>query len=136
MCTKDIRTILAVNNGLESNLNAPDSKYNELIRHGIEIVFIEEKEGSLDLEALMKQLGKMGIDSVIIEGGGSINYSAVKAGIVNEVMIYLAPKILGGRDALTAVEGQGFETPDMAAGFKLIETCLMDGDILLRYKSL
>ena len=133
---KDIRTILAVNNGLESNLNAPDSKYNELIRHGIEIVFIEEKEGSLDLEALMKQLGKMGIDSVIIEGGGSINYSAVKAGIVNEVMIYLAPKILGGRDALTAVEGQGFETPDMAAGFKLIETCLMDGDILLRYKSL
>ncbi len=132
---KDIRTILAVNNGLESNLNDPNSKYNELIRHGIEIVFIEEKEGSLDLEALMKQLGKMDIDSVIIEGGGSINYSAVKAGIVNEVMIYLAPKILGGKDALTAVEGQGFETPDMAAGFKLVETKLLDGDILLRYKS-
>lgn len=133
---KDIRTILVVSNRLKSYLSAMELKYNELIEHGIEVIFVDETEGMIDLESLMKLLGEMDIDSVIIEGGGSINYSAVKAGIVNEVMIYLAPKILGGRDALTAVEGQGFETPDMAAGFKLIETCLMDGDILLRYKSL
>ncbi|MBO6115131.1 MAG: bifunctional diaminohydroxyphosphoribosylaminopyrimidine deaminase/5-amino-6-(5-phosphoribosylamino)uracil reductase RibD [Lachnospiraceae bacterium] len=132
---KNIRTILVVSNRLKSCLSAMELKYNELIEHGIEVIFVDETEGMIDLESLMKLLGEMDIDSVIIEGGGSINYSAVKAGIVNEVMIYLAPKILGGRDALTAVEGQGFETPDMAAGFKLMETRLMDGDILLRYKS-
>ncbi len=132
---KDIRTILVVSNRLKSYLSAMELKYNELIEHGIEVIFVDETEGMIDLESLMKLLGEMDIDSVIIEGGGSINYSAVKAGIVNEVMIYLAPKILGGRDSLTAVEGQGFETPDMAAGFKLMETRLMDGDILLRYKS-
>ncbi|MBQ7707290.1 MAG: bifunctional diaminohydroxyphosphoribosylaminopyrimidine deaminase/5-amino-6-(5-phosphoribosylamino)uracil reductase RibD [Lachnospiraceae bacterium] len=132
---KDIRTILAVSNRLKSCLSAMELKYNELIEHGIEVIFVDETEGMIDLKSLMKQLGEMGIDSVIIEGGGSLNYSAVKVGIVNEVMIYLAPKILGGKDALTAVEGQGFEKPDMAAGFELMETRLMDGDILLRYKS-
>ena len=132
---KDIRTILAVSNRLKSCLSAMELKYNELNDHGVEVVFIEETEGMIDLKSLMNQLGEMGIDSVIIEGGGSLNYSAVKSGIVNEVMIYLAPKILGGKVALTAVEGQGFETPDMAAGFKLAETKLFDGDIMLRYKS-
>lgn len=133
--SKDIKTILVVRNGLKTHMGAIDSKYNELVRHGVEVIFVDEKDGSIDLNSLMNMLGEMGIDSVIVEGGGTLNYSMVKSDLVNEIMIYMAPKILGGKDALTAVEGQGFETPDTAAEFKLVETKIFEGDILLRYKT-
>ena len=84
----------------------------------------------------MSELGRQGIDSIIIEGGGTLNYSAVKAGIVNEVMIYMAPMLLGGKEALTAVEGTGFSKPDMAAQFTFKEVKEIDGDLLIRYKAI
>lgn len=130
---KDIRTVLAVGNGLKSHIGALDSKYNELVLQGVEVVFIDEKDGRIDIKSLIIKLGEMGIDSIIVEGGGTLNFSMVKSGLVNEVIIYMAPKILGGKDAPTAVEGGGFENPDLAAAFELKETKQIDGDILLRY---
>ncbi len=126
----EFRTIVAAGESLKGKIN---DKYNELIKKGVEVIFVEEEDGEINLKMLMNKLGELEIDSIIIEGGGTLNYSAIKAKIVNEVMIYMAPKILGGKDAPTAVEGGGFETPDLAAKFKLKDTELIDGDILLRY---
>ncbi len=125
---KDIRTIVVAGEGQNKK-----DKYNGLTENNVEVIFIEEENGEISLRKLMSKLGELGIDSVIIEGGGTLNYSALEAGIVNEVMIYMAPKVLGGKEALTAVEGQGFEEPDMAAHFNLQEVKNLDGDLLIRY---
>lgn len=126
----EVRTIVAAGESIKGKIN---DKYNELIKKNVEVIFIEEEDGEINLKMLMNKLGELEIDSVIIEGGGTLNYSALKAEIVNEVMIYMAPKLLGGKDALTAVEGKGFEEPDLAAHFTLKEVRNLDDDLLIRY---
>ena len=126
----EVRTIVAAGESIKGKIN---DKYNELMKKNVEVIFIEEEDGEINLKMLMNKLGELEIDSVIIEGGGTLNYSALKAEIVNEVMIYMAPKLLGGKDALTAVEGKGFEEPDLAAHFTLKEVRNLDDDLLIRY---
>jgi len=59
------------------------------------------------MAVLMRELGGRDVMSVLIEGGGSTLASAFEAGIVDKVMFFVAPKIIGGHDAITAVEGHG-----------------------------
>ena len=66
----------------------------------------------LDLSALMSLLGAEGIDSILLEGGGTLNWSALESGIVQQVQCYIAPKLFGGQRAKTPVEGLGIPTPD------------------------
>ncbi|MBI4559481.1 MAG: bifunctional diaminohydroxyphosphoribosylaminopyrimidine deaminase/5-amino-6-(5-phosphoribosylamino)uracil reductase RibD [Candidatus Hydrogenedentes bacterium] len=72
-----------------------------------EVLRIPGGHAGLDMVALMRELGAREITSVLIEGGGTTHASAFDAGIVDKVMFFVAPKIVGGRDAVTAVEGEG-----------------------------
>lgn len=67
----------------------------------------------LDLTALMSILGAEGIDSILLEGGGTLNWAALECGIVQQVQCYIAPKLFGGETAKTPVEGIGVATPDI-----------------------
>ena len=78
---------------------------------GCQVWTLPEREGHVDLSALMERLGAQGIDSVILEGGGTLNWAALEQGIVHKVQAYLAPKLLGGRDAKSPVEGLGGAPP-------------------------
>ena len=60
----------------------------------------------IDLKALVEKLGELGIDSILLEGGGTINYSALDSKIVDEIHIHMAPKIFGG-NSKSPVEGLG-----------------------------
>ncbi|PVX50048.1 diaminohydroxyphosphoribosylaminopyrimidine deaminase/5-amino-6-(5-phosphoribosylamino)uracil reductase [Balneicella halophila] len=64
-------------------------------------------ENRVDLAHLMKELGERGVDSILLEGGATLNASALQAGIVNEVWTFVAPKIVGGTVAPTSVGGEG-----------------------------
>lgn len=72
----------------------------------------EPGDGSreVDLRDLMGKLGKRGIDSILLEGGSTLNAAAYEAGIVNKVYAFIAPKIIGGRDALSPVGGRGAQS--------------------------
>lgn len=85
----------------------------------------------IDLKLLMKKLGEKGIDSILLEGGATLNYSALKSGIVNRIQAYIAPKLLGGSGAKSPVGGMGFA--EVADGIKLRNThiCMFDEDILV-----
>lgn len=76
-------------------------------KFGVEILKVPEKEGHIDLNLLMKELGARGIDGVLLEGGGTLNFSALQSHIVNKVQAYIAPKIFGGATAKSPVEGAG-----------------------------
>ena len=85
-----------------------------------------------DLKMLMKLLGARGIDSILLEGGSTLNESALRAGIVSEVRAFIAPKLFGGA-AKSPVEGIGVEVPDQAIRMELIETGMFGEDLMLRY---
>lgn len=84
-------------------------KIQALEKLGAEVVITPLKEGRVDLDFLMGYLGKQGIDSVLIEGGASLNFSALEERIVHKVISFIAPKIIGGEGAKTPVGGRGKE---------------------------
>ncbi|AEB29178.1 fused diaminohydroxyphosphoribosylaminopyrimidine deaminase; 5-amino-6-(5-phosphoribosylamino) uracil reductase [Carnobacterium sp. 17-4] len=86
---------------------ANNEKLETLKQMGIEVIVTKEKYGRVDLQELMKVVGAKGIDSILLEGGATLNFSALEEGIVDKIQSYIAPKIIGGKEAKTAVEGAG-----------------------------
>ena len=107
---------------LESNVLSGESKAHTIIATtslakkeklkalesiGAEIIILPLTDNGVDMTCLMKELGKRKIDSVLLEGGSELNYSALEADIVDKVIAFIAPKIIGGREAKTPVGGIG-----------------------------
>lgn len=80
---------------------------------GCEIMVLPQKDNHIDLNGLMRKLGERQIDSLLLEGGSTLNWSALKSGIVNKIQAYIAPKMFGGR-GMSPVEGLGVTHPDGA----------------------
>jgi diaminohydroxyphosphoribosylaminopyrimidine deaminase / 5-amino-6-(5-phosphoribosylamino)uracil reductase len=85
----------------------------------------------LDLNWLVGKLGMMGITSVLIEGGASLNAHALQDGIVDKIMVYIAPKIIGGKDSFPAVGGKTFKKLEEAYMVKDMRIRRFDEDILI-----
>jgi len=109
---------------------APAAKVKKLERLGVKVISVNQS-GSVDLKRLMKKLAEMEIASVFIEGGGEINASAIGSGIVDKVIFFVAPKIIGGRDAKTSVEGSGIEKISRAIKLKNISVKKIGRDLIL-----
>lgn len=108
-------------------------KIDQLIKKGVQILQIPEKDGCIDLNFLMQTLGEKGIDSILLEGGGRLNDSFLREKLIQKAYVYLAPKIFGGEDAKTPVEGIGVSLPEQSANFKLQQIQQIEEDILLEY---
>lgn len=88
---------------------------------------------SVDLNVLMEMLGNEGVDSILLEGGSTLNQSALWAGIVREIQVYVAPKIFGGGGSFTPVRGLGVEDPSQAFLCRNRRITDFGEDILLEY---
>lgn len=99
---------------------------------GAEVIHTSKNNDSVDLNDLMIKLGQKKIDSLLIEGGGTINYSFLKAGYINEVYAFIAPKIIGGHSALTPVAGQGIKNMRDAIQLKNITYKQIENDLLIK----
>ena len=97
-------------------------KHRPYLEAGCDIAVISEKDGRIDLNCLMRVLGERKIDSILLEGGGTLNWSALQSGIVNRVQAYIAPKLFGG-SAKTPVAGHGVDSPQEA--FRLGKPTIM-----------
>ncbi len=98
---------------------------------GIELLTVPVKDGRTDLKALMRVLGERGIDSILLEGGATLNFAALQAGIVDKVQVYIAPKLIGGETAKTPVGGEGIEKLSQAFGVLDLKASAVGEDILL-----
>ena len=131
---------------VESNLIQTADKYRTIIatlqsdtcikaemlkQMGAEVISIKEKDARVDLNHLMEKLGEMGIDSILLEGGGTLAFSAFNQGIVDKVIYYIAPKIFGGVNAKTSVEGNGFDKISVGVKLKDITANIVDDDICI-----
>ena len=120
----------------------PHAEYNrfwheqkeELEKEGVEILLVEEKDGRPDLNDLMIKLGEKQIDGILLEGGSTLNYAALQAGIVQEIHAYVAPKFFGGSGFYTPVGGEGVEKATEAMGCTFISAEQIGEDILLKYR--
>ena len=109
---------------------AEPSLYGPYLDAHCQVWTLPERDGHVDLDALMDRLGSGGIDSVLLEGGGTLNWAALESGIVQRVQAYVAPKLFGG-DAKSPVEGQGVALPDQAVALKNTRILRVGEDILL-----
>lgn len=96
---------------------------------GVETICCQDENHQIDLNKLMHYLGNEGIDSILLEGGGTLNDSALRAGIVKEVQAFIAPKIFGGMNSKTPVEGIGVDIPSEAVKLKCTDICQIGEDI-------
>lgn len=96
-------------------------------------VFVDDAP-QVDLTNMMHRLKKIGVDHLMVEGGGTINFELMRLGLVDELMIYIAPMIFGGANSPTLADGFGLIRDD-ALQLKLnhVER-LDDGGVVLRYK--
>ncbi len=91
-------------------------KVQALVRKGVRILECEGER--VDLQWLMKTLGGMGITSVMMEGGSSLNAYALQDGIVDKVAFFIAPKIIGGKESCPAIGGKIFRRLEEAYTLK------------------
>jgi len=106
-----------------------EEKIKKLHEMGVETICCPDENNQVDLKKLMKYLGEEGIDSILLEGGGTLNDSALRAGIVQEVQAFIAPKLFGGMNSKTPVEGIGVRFPSEAVKLKCTDICQIGEDI-------
>jgi len=90
-------------------------------------------KGEVDLRCLLEKLYERGIKSLLLEGGGTLNWGMLNAGLVDEVRVAISPRIVGGKDAITLVEGEGFDRIDKGIELELKRSYPLDRAMVLEY---
>lgn len=114
-----------------------DDKVKSLTAAGAEVIICADEKnddspyGKVDLKKLVYHLGKKGLCSVLLEGGGTLNASAIENNIVDKVSVFISPKLVGGKDALTPLEGQGLSLMSEAKELKKVTYTQKGNDIFI-----
>ena len=126
----DAKTIIACANEYKDEFKQSE-KYETFKERGVKFFF--SGDGRVDLVALMSYLHEEGIDKLMLEGGSTLNFSMIRAGLIDRISICVAPMIVGGANAKTFFDGEGFDLMDDAVKLKLIDSYTLDKDLILTY---
>ena len=96
-------------------------KIKKLEKRGVQFLFVKEKDKRVDLKTLMRKLAKMGVVQLLIEGGGEVFNSAIESRIVDEILVFIAPKIIANANKIS----KAFQLDDL----KIVK---IGGDVLLK----
>lgn len=129
----DAKTVIAVANEYKDELKASD-KYETFKNRGVKFFFSGSER--VDLKALMNYLHEEGIGKLMLEGGSTLNFSMIKSGLIDEISICVAPMVVGGANAKTFFDGEGFDLMDDAVKLELTDSYQLDKDLILHYKVL
>ena len=122
---KKIPTIVAVSK------KASRQNISKLKKHPLEIMVIGEKR--VNIKSLLKSLSKKKIKTLLVEGGGTVNWEFIKLGLVDELIVTITPYLVGGQNAITLVEGEGFSHIHKSTKLKLKKICQLGNEIVLHY---
>lgn len=86
--------------------SAPRSRRRRLARKGIDVLVLPRSKGRVSLSALLKELDRRGIRSLLVEGGSELNAALLRSKLVDRVRLYIAPSLLGGQDAKGLIGGK------------------------------
>lgn len=110
---------------------ADPARHAPYLAAGCEVLVLPADAGRVDLGTLMKQLGAQEIDSVLIEGGAALHWSALQQGLVQRVQVYIAPKLFGGSAAKSPIGGLGVAEPTDAFRLSVPTVTRLGDDLLL-----
>ncbi len=111
------------------------SKRKMLMEKGIGVLICEKENGQVDLHQSMILLKKRGIRSILLEGGGTLNWQMLKEGLINEITVQIASKISGGGlGAVSFFEGDGFHSLLESPTLLLIDVQKIGNNVVLHYK--
>ena len=130
---KDAKTIIAGANEFRYDFVVSD-RYDVFSKRGVEFFFSGDKK--VDLAALMNHLASQGIETLMLEGGATLNFAMIKEGLIDEIRICVAPKVVGGVNAKTLFDGEGFDTMDEGVNLELTDSYTLGKDLILIYKVL
>jgi diaminohydroxyphosphoribosylaminopyrimidine deaminase / 5-amino-6-(5-phosphoribosylamino)uracil reductase len=131
--TKVIKTAKEIPTILFTTEQNQKDKINQLTNKGVQVFHTKTAYDEVDLNDVMTILGQLNISSVLLEGGSNVNFSALRDGIVDEVYCFIAPKIFGGKFAMTPVGGKGVEHVSDAFSLNLTDVIKFDQDVCLIY---
>jgi 2,5-diamino-6-(ribosylamino)-4(3H)-pyrimidinone 5'-phosphate reductase len=146
--SKIVKTASQIETRLVVTSKAPPTKLKKLKERGLKIIMLEQRredkengvEGStekVDLKKLFNQLEEEGVSHVLVEGGGEINWSIIKNNLFNEIIVTISPMIIGGKNAISLVGGEGYKTIDESLKVKLSRIQKKNnGEIILHYKNI
>ena len=123
--SNEISTIIAVSKKI--------SKVNLLKLKKLPIEIIIAGDNSVNLKLLMKKLSKKKIKTVLVEGGGNVNWEFIKNNLFNELIVTLSPYLIGGNDAISFIEGKGFAKISNSPNLKLKSIKRLKNYVVLNY---
>ena len=127
---KDANTLIAVANDYKYDFIV-SNRYESFSKRGIDFFFSGSKK--VDLKELMNHLKSIGVKKLMLEGGSTLNFSMVKEGLIDEIRICIALMVVGGVNAKTFFDGEGFSTMDEAIKLDLKEVNHLGKDLILTY---
>ena len=110
---------------------ASDEKLRKLEDYGAKIIMTKSKDGKVDLEELWKELGFLGMDSILIEAGEQLNAALLEAKLVNKIRAYIAPKIIGGTNAKSPIGGYGATNMSEVINLKSMNVTHIENDFVV-----
>lgn len=110
---------------------ASEKKIKTLEDMGVCVIVTPLKENKVDLVSLMHTLGKFKIDSILLEGGSTLNYTALKENLIDKIYSFISPKFIGGSSAKTPIGGEGISLMKDAVNLKDISIHNFSSDILI-----
>ena len=122
---KTVPTIIAVSK------QASKKNIARLKKYPIEI--IESGNKLVNIKNLLRILSKKKIKTLLVEGGGTVNWEFVKQGLVDEIIITITPYLIGGKNAITLVDGDGFSLIQKSRKLKLKKSYRLGNEIILHY---
>jgi len=111
---------------------APGRKKEALEKKGVIVLPLKEDRGKVDLQALLLSLAKRGVSHLLVEGGGNVAAGFVERNLADEILFFISPKIIGGKDAVTSIEGRGIERVAQAVRLNDVNVERFGEDILVR----
>lgn len=126
---EETQTVIAV------TLNAPRQRVEKLRQAGVQILYSGRGE-QVSLTSLMRELHRMGIHSVLLEGGGTLNWSMLSKRLVDIISVAISPQIVGGETAVTLAEGQGANGAKDTVKLRFLKSRRYGSDLVLYYKVL
>ncbi len=114
---------------------APSSRVHRVKSASMEVLVVKSrKNGEVSLGALMGELGRRGILSILLEGGPTLNAGALEEKIVDRVLLFMAPKIIGGRKAPGMIGGKGVLRAKEALGMEIQKVQRIGPDVMIEGK--
>ena len=123
--SNDVQTIIAVSKKI--------SKKNLLRLQKLPVEVIMSGDNSVNLKLLLKKLSSKKIKTILVEGGGTVNWEFIKNNLFNELIITLSPFLIGGTDAISFVEGKGFAKISNSPNLKLKSIKRLKSYLVLNY---